>query len=137
MLSGDVADGETDKISDINKTVTVVVSEKATTPPSTGTNTSNPTTPTQNPTQTPTQTPAQIPTQTPSKSSDATLKEITVNGQNYSIGTTKTVGYDVSSVTIKATPNNSKTTITGTGTKELVTGTNLFELKSTAEDRNN
>ena len=71
---------------------------------------------------------------TSTKSSDATLKSITVDGKNYSLGTTMTVNADVSSVEIKATPKSSKASVSGTGRKELVTGTNRIPLTVTAED---
>ena len=71
---------------------------------------------------------------TSSKSSDATLKSVTVDGKNYSLGTTMTVNADVSSVEIKATPKSSKAKVSGTGRKDLVTGTNRFNLTVTAEN---
>lgn len=105
-------DGET--YTDITKTSIVTVSAPANTNTNTNKNNNSSTTTT--------------------KSSDATLKSITVAGKSYTIGKTMTVSADTSSVVIKATTNNSKATVTGTGTKELVTGTNKFTLKVTAED---
>ena len=74
----------------------------------------------------------------PAKSSDATLKSITVGGKKYNNPSTNTtansVSADTSSIKIEAEVNNSKAKVTGTGTKELVTGTNKFTLKVTAED---
>lgn len=68
------------------------------------------------------------------KSSDTSLKSVTVNGKSYTIGKSITVGADTSSINIKATANSSKAKVTGTGTKELETGTNNFNIKVTAED---
>lgn len=77
-------------------------------------------------------------TTTNTKSSDATLKSITVGGKKYTNpGTTVTASNasaSTSSVKIIAETNNSKAKVTGTGTKDLVTGTNKFNLKVTAED---
>jgi len=73
-----------------------------------------------------------------SKSSDATLKSITVGGKSYSNPKTSITASSVSSATssikISAVTNNSKAKVTGTGTKDLVTGTNKFTLKVTAEN---
>lgn len=72
-----------------------------------------------------------------SKSSDATLKSITVGDRTYnnpSTDFTVTVAANVSQIDIKAVTNNSKATVTGTGTKALTTGTNAFILKVTAEN---
>lgn len=72
------------------------------------------------------------------KSSDATLKSITVGGKKYNNPNTTTtadnVSADTSSIKIEAQANDSKAKITGTGTKELITGTNRFTIKVTAED---
>jgi len=72
------------------------------------------------------------------KSSDATLKSVKVGGKTYSNpGSTITASNvlaNISSITISAETNNSKAKVTGTGTKDLVTGTNIFELTVTAED---
>ena len=76
--------------------------------------------------------------ETPAKSSDATLKSITISGKKYNNPNTSitapSVSADTSSTKIEAVVNNSKAKVTGTGTKELVTGTNKFTLKVTAED---
>lgn len=75
---------------------------------------------------------------TPAKSSDATLKSITVAGKKYNSPNTNitanSVSADTSSIKIEAQTNDSKAKVSGTGTKELVTGTNKFTLKVTAED---
>jgi len=113
VLSGDVTD-ESGKTSGVNATATVVVSE-ATAPQTTPQSTNN------------------DKPKTPSKSTDATLKSVTVGGKKYTLGKSITVGADTSSIDIKATANSSKAKVTGTGTKELVTGTNKFTLKVTAE----
>ena len=72
------------------------------------------------------------------KSSDATLKSLTVDGKTYSNPknsiTANNVSSDTATIKISAQTNDSKAKVTGTGTKELVTGTNKFTLKVTAED---
>lgn len=74
------------------------------------------------------------------KSNDATLKSITIGDKKYSGSSLKsTITYtaDASAETIKisASKNNSKATVSGTGTKSLVAGqTNKFKIKVTAED---
>ncbi len=77
---------------------------------------------------------------TSSKSSDATLKSITVGGKTYSKPSTSitapNVSSDTSSIKISAAVNNSKAKVSGTGTKDLKTGTNKFTLKVTAENGN-
>ena len=76
--------------------------------------------------------------QVQTKSSDTTIKLITVGGKTYTNPktdiTAPNVSADTSSIKISAQANDSKATITGTGTKELVTGTNKFTLKVTAEN---
>ena len=76
--------------------------------------------------------------ETPAKSSDASLKSITVGGKKYNNPNTtitaNSVSADTSSIKIEAQTNDSKAKVTGTGTKELITGTNKFTLKVTAED---
>lgn len=88
----------------------------------------------------PTPTPTQKPTEVSSKSSDATLKSITVGGKTYTSPktniTAQNVNSDVSSIKITAQVNDSKSKISGTGTKELATGTNTFTIKVTAENGN-
>lgn len=75
---------------------------------------------------------------TQAKSSDATLKSITVGGKKYNNPgtniTANSVSSDTSSIKIEAQTNDSKAKVTGTGTKDLVTGTNKFTLKVTAEN---
>lgn len=76
--------------------------------------------------------------ETPAKSSDATLKSITVGGKKYNNPgtniTANSVNAETSSIKIEAQTNDSKAKVTGTGTKDLVTGTNKFTLKVTAEN---
>lgn len=77
---------------------------------------------------------------TPTQSGDATLKSITVGDKTYSGSSlnstiTQTVGANVASIKISATKNNSKATVSGTGTKSLVAGqTNKFSITVTAEN---
>lgn len=94
------------------KSVTVTVSNGTTTAPSTNT----------------------------TKSGDATLKSITIGDKTYSgsalnSAITYTAGATVNSIKISATKNNSKATVSGTGTKSLVAGqTNKFSITVTAEN---
>ena len=69
-----------------------------------------------------------------SKASDTTLSSVTIDGENYKLNSTKTVPADKTSVVIKATTSNSKAKVAGTGTKELMPGTNKFTLTVTAEN---
>lgn len=74
--------------------------------------------------------------QSSSSSSDATLKSITVGGTKYSSPSTDftvKVSSSTSSITIAAETNNSNAKVSGTGTKDLVTGTNKITLTVTAE----
>ena len=74
------------------------------------------------------------------KSGDATLKSITIGSKKYSVKSLKnTISYtanaDVASIKINAEKNNSKATISGTGTKSLKEGeTNKFIITVTAEN---
>ena len=74
---------------------------------------------------------------TSNKSTDATLKSITVNGRKYSNPnadiTIGNVSASTSSINISAETNNSKAKVSGTGSKDLVTGTNKITLTVTAE----
>lgn len=72
-----------------------------------------------------------------SKSGDATLKSITVAGKTYtnpSTDFTVTVDANVNTTEVSAVPNNSKATISGTGSKELITGSNTIQITVTAEN---
>lgn len=75
---------------------------------------------------------------TSNKSSDATLKSITVGGKKYSNPNTDitigNVSANTSSIDISAETNNSKAKVSGTGSKDLVTGTNKITLTVTAEN---
>jgi hypothetical protein len=73
--------------------------------------------------------------------SDATLSVLSVsagtltpmfssNIYNYTVN----VPYNISSITIAATPTDANATVTGDGQKTLITGENFFEIKVTAED---
>lgn len=88
--------------------------------------------------QTPTNKEEETPKPVVTKSSDASLKSITVGGKKYNNPNTTTtannVSADISSIKIEAQANDSKAKIAGTGTKELITGTNRFTIKVTAED---
>lgn len=81
----------------------------------------------------------QVPSTT-TKSGDATLKSITIGGKTYSGSSLKnaityTAGANVNSIKISAAKSNSKATVSGTGTKQLVQGqTNTFQINVTAEN---
>lgn len=119
VTPADVSDTDYNKITS-PKSVTITVSGN-----NTPTTPNNPTTPSQ-------------PTAT--KSSDATLKSITIGGKTYSGSSLKdTITYTaestVNSIKISATKNNSKASVSGTGTKSLVAGqTNKFQITVTAEN---
>lgn len=129
-LTGDITD-ETGQITDgINKSVSVVVNEKPATPPPAST-----TTPSNNNSGSGSNNNNQNNNNTTSKkSSDTSLKSITVGGNSYKIGDTMTVNSDTSSIDIQAVAKSSKASVSGNGVKELVTGTNKFTIKVTAED---
>lgn len=110
IATNDVSDMAGENEVKDSKTVNITVKEKVVTPP-----------PTQN-----------------SKSTDATLKSITVGGKTYNNPktdiTVASVSADTSSIKIEAQTNNSKATVTGVGNKDLKAGTtNSFTLKVTAE----
>lgn len=110
IATNDVSDMAGENEVKDSKTVNITVKEKVVTPP-----------PTQN-----------------SKSTDATLKSITVGGKKYNNPktdiTVASVSADTSSIKIEAQTNNSKATVTGVGNKDLKAGTtNSFTLKVTAE----
>lgn len=110
IATNDVSDMAGENEVKDSKTVNITVKEKVVTPP-----------PTQN-----------------SKSTDATLKSITVGGKKYNNPktdiTVASVSADTSSIKIEAQTNNSKATVTGVGNKDLTAGTtNSFTLKVTAE----
>ncbi len=76
-------------------------------------------------------------TTTTTKSSDATLKSITVGDTKYTSSLTsisKTVDYNTSSIKVSAVTNNSNASVSGTGTKSLAVGTNTIKLTVTAQD---
>ena len=98
--------------------------------------------PTPVPTPTPTPQPTPNPTPTPSpapveKSANNRVKELVVEGytlekiddNNYNVNVLNTVN----TITIKATPEDSKSTISGDGVKELQEGENTFSIVITSE----
>lgn len=115
-MSGDITD-ENGNTSKIDKSVTVKVSEKAPDP-------------------TPDPTPDSTPDPTPTKSSDTSLKSLTVSP----FGSLKapydiTVDNKYDKVTISAEPNHSGATVSGKiGEFNLEEGTNQFKITVTAED---
>ena len=130
VLSGDVTDGDTMATKKINTSVSVVVNEKPSTPPP-----ANPTTPSNNNSGSSSNNNSNSNNNnTSKKSSDTSLKSITVGGNSYKIGDTMTVSADTSSIDIQAVAKSSKASVSGNGIKELVTGTNKFTIKVTAED---
>ena len=72
------------------------------------------------------------------RNGDNTLSDLKVSNTDIKfdgkIVYTYTVGYDVTSVNIDATPNNSKSVVSGTGTKYLSVGKNNFVIKVTSEN---
>lgn len=123
VLSGDVTDGDTMATKKINTSVSVVVNEKPATPPPASTTTPSNNDSNNNNNST-----------TSKKSSDTSLKSIKVGGNSYKIGDTMTVSADTTSIDIQAVAKSSKASVSGNGVKELVTGTNKFTIKVTAED---
>ena len=89
---------------------------------------------------TPTPTTPSTPTQTVTKSTDATLKSITLGNKTFSGSSLNsaisyTVESSVKTINISAVKNDSKASISGTGTKSLIAGqTNSFTIKVIAED---
>lgn len=73
------------------------------------------------------------------RSDDSTLKTLTVSGIAFSFKSNKTT-YDLSSdnetVSITATTNNSKATVTGAGSKKLSYGNNSYKIVVTSEKGN-
>ncbi len=72
------------------------------------------------------------------RNGDTTLSNLKVSNTDIKfdgkIVYTYTVGYDVTSVNIEATPSNSKSVVSGTGIKYLSVGKNNFVIKVTAEN---
>lgn len=80
-------------------------------------------------------------TVTRQKSSDATLKSLTVSSGTLSpsfspsqTNYTVNVEYDVSTITITASPNHQQAQVTGTGTHQLTVGETSLTVTVTAED---
>ncbi len=76
---------------------------------------------------------------TKSKSSDNNLSDLKINGNTISGFSSSKTSYTLSDnsdadININATPNDSKATITGTGTKTLKYGKNTFGVTVTAEN---
>lgn len=75
------------------------------------------------------------------KDSDASLKDLKVNGVSFSSSFSSgkyeySAETNASEVTIEATANSSKATVSGTGKKTLKDGDNKFEITVTAENGN-
>lgn len=127
-LSGQVTGSDLVKQS-VSKSVTITVKKAEVTPPPTPNNNTTPNTNT---------TP-----DTPivsTKSSNANLSNLGIRPNDFSgfraANTTYSVSvpYDVSSIEVYANKGHSAQTISGTGKKSLNEGSNLFEVKVTAED---
>ena len=76
---------------------------------------------------------------TSTKSSDASLKSLTISKGSIDFNSNTTtynveVENDVDSISVDATANDSKATVTGTGNKSLSVGSNKIEVKVVAED---
>lgn len=123
-LSGDVTDGQNNKVTKLSDSKTITVTEATSSNNTSDNSTSNNT------------------STTTAKSSDATLRNLGVNPKLYDFsGFSKTktsysvdVPEDVSSIYIYAYPTSTKATVTGIGTKSLKKGSNTFSIKVTAED---
>lgn len=79
--------------------------------------------------------------ETVKKNSDNTLKELSIDGLNltpdFNASTTSytvTAPSDVEKINIKATPNDSKATVTGNGEQDVSAGANNLEIVVTAEN---
>lgn len=128
-LSGDVTDGQNNKVTKLSSSKTITVEEASSNNPSNNSNESN-------------STENNSSTTTTEKSSDATLRNLGVNPKLYDFsGFSKTrtsysvdVPENVSSIYIYAYPTSTKAKVSGIGTKSLKKGSNTFPIKVTAED---
>ena len=136
-LSGDVT-SEDGQFAELSDSRTVTISERPAPPPSppstptqpTNPHTSNNTTPNNNNNN-------NQPQPQDTRSSNANLKSISVEGYNLTKADNNTykltVPYDVVNINIKATPEDSKAKITGTGNHNLKIRENKIELIITSE----
>lgn len=128
-LSGDVTDGQNNKVTKLSSSKTITVEEASSNNPSNNSNESN-------------STENNSSTTTTEKSSDATLRNLGVNPKLYDFsGFSKTrtsysvdVPENVSSIYIYAYPTSTKAKVSGIGTKSLKKGSYTFPIKVTAED---
>ena len=128
-LSGDVTDGQNNKVTKLPSSKTITVEEASSNNPSNNSNESN-------------STENNSSTTTTEKSSDATLRNLGVNPKLYDFsGFSKTrtsysvdVPENVSSIYIYAYPTSTKAKVSGIGTKSLKKGSKTFPIKVTAED---
>ena len=124
-LSGEITGSDLKKQT-VSKKLTITVKKAEVTPPPTPETPETPETPT---------TPA-----TPTKSSNANLSNLGIRPNDFSgfkasnTNYNVSVPYDVSSIEVYAYKGDSAQTISGTGKKSLNEGSNLFEVKVTAED---
>ena len=124
-LSGEITGSDLKKQT-VSKKLTITVKKAEVTPPPTPETPETPETPT-----TPT---------TPTKSSNANLSNLGIRPNDFSgfrasnTNYNVSVPYDVSSIEVYAHKGDSTQTISGTGKKSLNEGSNLFEVKVTAED---
>ena len=122
VLSGDVTDGTTNNTKSIDNSLTITVKKK-------GSNNSN------------NNSNDNTDNNTSTKSSDATLSNLGIRPNDFTGFRKATTSYtvsvpkNVSTISIYATPSNSKATVTGTGSKTLKEGSNTFSVKVTAEDK--
>ena len=111
-LSGDVTDGTTGKTKDLSDSIKIEVKQKEKEPE-------------------------------PTLSSDATLKNLGITPSKYDFTGFKkattaysvTVPNDAKTISIYATPTDTKATASGTGSKTLKVGKNTYSIKVTAEDK--
>lgn len=140
-LSIDAATFDGEDLSGQTKTITVNVTAKPTPQPQPQPQPEPKPEPTPQPTPQPKPQPTPTPEQpkTPELSKNNNLKSISVAGyelkkvddKNYTL----TVPNNVSSIILDATAEDKKATVTGTGTKELKLGENVFEIVITSESK--
>lgn len=130
-LTGDITDFSEDTAQTVNQSTTITVNAK--TNNDSGNSTNNSGTNTSQQPQTPVATEEK-------KSNDATLKNLGITPNDFSGFKPGTYSYsqkvpnNIESITIYATPKDSKATVTGTGKQTLKEGENKFTIKVVAED---
>lgn len=126
-LSGDITDGITEVTTDLNQAITITVKEKPVTPPSVPSNSGASS--------------GNSGTSAPVKSSDATLKALKLEMEGLSPSFNKntliytlSVGNDVNSLKVTASPTHSQAKCGITGNTNLQYGDNTIKITVTAEN---